>query len=147
MKVTWDIFVLCVCFRIVDPITTSDIVLGCLFFSLFIFYFLELVSLQKGSGEMKVNNGVFCVFMCVTVQESARRAVENASKYFPGVLCKWGVKGLDEIIHDDSIPGVAVVLAGHTQVPYSLFLSFKSTNRLAHRFFKKHICSWSWQTL
>lgn len=93
---------------------------------------------------MKVNNGVFCVFMCVTVQESARRAVENASKYFPGVLCKWGVKGLDEIIHDDSIPGVAVVLAGHTQVPHSLFLSFKSTNRLAHRFFKKHICSWSW---
>ncbi|KAK7827228.1 dna topoisomerase 6 subunit b [Quercus suber] len=48
-------------------------------------------------------------------EESARRAVENASKYFPGVLCKWGVKGLDEIIHDDSIPGVAVVLAGHTQ--------------------------------
>lgn len=90
---------------------------------------------------MIVNNGVFCVFMCVTAQESARRAVENASKYFPGVLCKWGVKGLDEIIHDDSIPGVAVVLAGHTQVPYSLFLSFKSTNRLAHQFFKKHICS------
>jgi len=34
-----------VCFRIVDPITTSYIVLGCLFFSLFMFYFLELVSL------------------------------------------------------------------------------------------------------
>ncbi|XP_065620289.1 dehydrogenase FPY6-like [Quercus suber] len=55
-------------------------------------------------------------------EESARRAVENASKYFPGVLCKWGVKGLDEIIHDDSIPGVAVVLAGHTQVDISLRL-------------------------
>ncbi|XP_059429167.1 dehydrogenase FPY6 [Corylus avellana] len=55
-------------------------------------------------------------------EESARGAVEIAQKYFPGVVCKWGDKGLDEIIHDDSIIGVAVVLAGQAQVDISLRL-------------------------
>lgn len=55
-------------------------------------------------------------------EESARGAVEIAHKHFPGVLCKWGDNGLDEIIQDDSIPGVAVVLAGQTQVDMSLRL-------------------------
>ncbi|XP_065866049.1 dehydrogenase FPY6 [Euphorbia lathyris] len=55
-------------------------------------------------------------------EESARGAVEIASKHFPGVDCKWGDNGLDEIIQDDSIIGVAVVLAGQTQVDISLKL-------------------------
>lgn len=50
------------------------------------------------------------------VQESARGAVEVARNFFPEVECKWGDAGLDEIIKDSSIIGVAVVLAGQTQV-------------------------------
>lgn len=56
------------------------------------------------------------------VQESARGAVEIAQKHFPGVECKWGNKGLDEIIEDNSILGVAVVLAGQAQVSHSYAL-------------------------
>lgn len=55
-------------------------------------------------------------------KESARGAVEIARKVFPGVECKWGDTGLDEIIQDSSILGVAVVLAGQTQVDISLRL-------------------------
>ncbi|KAK9274005.1 hypothetical protein L1049_018819 [Liquidambar formosana] len=55
-------------------------------------------------------------------EESARGAVEIARKYFPEVECKWGDAGLDEIIQDTSILGVAVVLAGQTQVDFSLRL-------------------------
>ncbi|PON69736.1 Glucose-fructose oxidoreductase, bacterial [Parasponia andersonii] len=55
-------------------------------------------------------------------QESARGAVEIAQKFFPGVECKWGDNGLDEIIEDKSILGVAVVLAGQAQVDFSLRL-------------------------
>ncbi|XP_050221925.1 uncharacterized protein LOC126672067 [Mercurialis annua] len=55
-------------------------------------------------------------------EESAQGAVEIARKHFPGVECKWGDKGLDEIIADDSILGVAVVLAAQTQVNMSLKL-------------------------
>ncbi|KAB1227702.1 hypothetical protein CJ030_MR1G005709 [Morella rubra] len=55
-------------------------------------------------------------------EESARGAVEIAQKHFPGVICKWGDVGLDEIIHDDSIIGVTVVLAGQKQVDISLRL-------------------------
>ncbi|KAI5675270.1 hypothetical protein M9H77_06220 [Catharanthus roseus] len=53
-------------------------------------------------------------------EESARGAVEIARKFFPEVKCKWGDGGLDEIIKDNSIIGVAVVLAGQTQVEVSL---------------------------
>ncbi|XP_048325177.2 dehydrogenase FPY6 isoform X1 [Ziziphus jujuba] len=53
-------------------------------------------------------------------EESARGAVEVAQKSFPGVECKWGDKGLDEILEDDSILGVAVALAGQAQVDVSL---------------------------
>lgn len=55
-------------------------------------------------------------------EESARGAVEIAQKYFPGVECKWGDEGLDQIIEDKSILGVAVVLAGQAQVDFSLRL-------------------------
>ncbi|EYU46309.1 hypothetical protein MIMGU_mgv1a0096471mg, partial [Erythranthe guttata] len=53
-------------------------------------------------------------------QESARGAVEIAKQYFPDVECKWGEAGLNDIILDASIVGVAVVLAGQTQVDMSL---------------------------
>lgn len=55
-------------------------------------------------------------------EDSARSAVEVARKYFPGVECKWGDTGLDEIIQDSSVIGVAVVLAGQAQVDISLRL-------------------------
>lgn len=57
------------------------------------------------------------------VQGSAKEAVEIARKFFPDVESKWADAGLDEIIQDSSILGVAVVLAGQTQV--SLFLCVK----------------------
>ncbi|KAL0707008.1 hypothetical protein Bca4012_073434 [Brassica carinata] len=53
-------------------------------------------------------------------EESAKGAVEVARKHFPGVECKWGDEGLNEIIQDTSILGVAVVIAGQTQVEMSL---------------------------
>lgn len=55
-------------------------------------------------------------------QESAEEAVGVAHKYFPQVEAKWGESGLDDIILDTSILGVAVVLAGQTQVDISLKL-------------------------
>lgn len=55
-------------------------------------------------------------------EESACGAVEIASKIFPKVECKWGDKGLYEIIKDGSIVAVAVVLAGQTQVDMALRL-------------------------
>ncbi|KAH6756836.1 Rossmann-fold superfamily protein [Perilla frutescens var. hirtella] len=56
------------------------------------------------------------------LRESAINAVEIAKKSFPDVECKWGEAGLDEIIQDASIIGVAVVLAGQIQVDMSLRL-------------------------
>uniref|UniRef100_A0A1J3H032 Glucose--fructose oxidoreductase n=1 Tax=Noccaea caerulescens TaxID=107243 RepID=A0A1J3H032_NOCCA len=53
-------------------------------------------------------------------EESAKGAVEKARKHFPQVKCKWGDEGLNEIIQDSSILGVAVVVAGQTQVEMSL---------------------------
>ncbi|VVA98957.1 unnamed protein product [Arabis nemorensis] len=53
-------------------------------------------------------------------EESAKGAVEIARKHFPQVKCKWGDEGLHEIIQDSSIVGVAVVVAGQTQVEMSL---------------------------
>ncbi|XP_060196665.1 dehydrogenase FPY6 [Lycium barbarum] len=55
-------------------------------------------------------------------EESARSAVEIAQKHFPNVECKWGDAGLEDIIKDSSITGVAVVLAGQTMVDMSLRL-------------------------
>ncbi|KAJ8574148.1 hypothetical protein K7X08_025953 [Anisodus acutangulus] len=55
-------------------------------------------------------------------EESARSAVEIAQKHFPNVECKWGDVGLEDIIKDSSITGVAVVLAGQTMVDMSLRL-------------------------
>lgn len=42
--------------------------------------------------------------------------MELARDFAPEVECKWGDSGLDDIIQDPSIQGVAVVLAGQTQV-------------------------------
>ncbi|KAI4312024.1 hypothetical protein MLD38_036880 [Melastoma candidum] len=53
---------------------------------------------------------------------SARGAVELARRHFPGVECKWGDGGLDEIIQDNSLPAVAVVLPGQVQADISLGL-------------------------
>ncbi|CAH2053190.1 unnamed protein product [Thlaspi arvense] len=53
-------------------------------------------------------------------EESAKGAVEIARKHFPEVKCKWGDEGLSEIIQDSSIAGVAVVVAGQSQVEMSL---------------------------
>ncbi|XP_074292577.1 dehydrogenase FPY6 [Silene latifolia] len=55
-------------------------------------------------------------------EESARGAVEVAKKSFPEVEAKWGDAGLDDIIKDPSVPGVAVVLAGQIQVQMALRL-------------------------
>ncbi|CAI0450233.1 unnamed protein product [Linum tenue] len=55
-------------------------------------------------------------------EESAMAAVEIARRHFPDVECKWGDKGLNEILNDESIIGAAVVLAGQTQVEMSLKL-------------------------
>lgn len=65
------------------------------------------------------------MYVCMYVQESAEEAVGVARKHFPQVEAKWGESGLDEIILDASILGVAVVLAGQTQVS-SLFYTFYS---------------------
>ncbi|BAB02487.1 unnamed protein product [Arabidopsis thaliana] len=53
-------------------------------------------------------------------EESAKGAVEIARKHFPEVKCKWGDEGLNEIIQDSSIVGVAVVVAAETMVELSL---------------------------
>ncbi|XVF04640.1 hypothetical protein REPUB_Repub05bG0102100 [Reevesia pubescens] len=55
-------------------------------------------------------------------QESSRGAVEIAKPHFPGLECKWGDQGLNDIIQDASVLGVAVVLAGQAQVDISLKL-------------------------
>lgn len=55
-------------------------------------------------------------------EASAQAAVELARTFFPQIECKWGNVGLDEIIEDGSITGVAVVLAGQIQVEISLRL-------------------------
>lgn len=75
-------------------------------------------------GTLKINLSYFFIgfgsfnidLIFYLVQESARGAVEIARKHFPGVECKWGDQGLEEIIADSSILGVAVVLAGQAQV-------------------------------
>lgn len=63
------------------------------------------------------NNFGDCGF-CYGLKESAKGAVEIARKHFPEVKCKWGDEGLNEIIQDSSIVGVAVVVAGQTQVSF-----------------------------
>jgi hypothetical protein len=66
-----------------------------------------------------------CLYIYLHVQESAREAVEVAKEHFPGVECKWGDKGLDEIIQDESILGVAVVLAAQYQVCHQFCFSIQ----------------------
>ncbi|KHG07862.1 Uncharacterized protein F383_13730 [Gossypium arboreum] len=55
-------------------------------------------------------------------KESSRGAVEIAKQHFPGVECKWGDQGLNDIVQDSSLIGTAVVLAGQVQVDISLKL-------------------------
>ncbi|ONM20436.1 NAD-dependent dihydrogenase, Gfo/Idh/MocA family [Zea mays] len=53
-------------------------------------------------------------------QESAKAAAELARDFAPDIECKWGDAGLEEIMGDSSIMGVAIVLAGQVQVELSL---------------------------
>ncbi|XP_020600005.1 uncharacterized protein LOC110039321 isoform X2 [Phalaenopsis equestris] len=53
-------------------------------------------------------------------ENSAKAAAELARDFSPNVEFKWGEVGLDDIMQDDSILGVAVVLAGQVQVDMSL---------------------------
>ncbi|XP_073004698.1 dehydrogenase FPY6 isoform X1 [Typha latifolia] len=53
-------------------------------------------------------------------EESAKAAVELAQDFAPNVETKWGDSGLEDIIKDSSIDGVAIVLAGQVQVDMSL---------------------------
>ncbi|CAN6217151.1 unnamed protein product [Urochloa humidicola] len=53
-------------------------------------------------------------------EESAKAAAELARDFAPEIECKWGDAGLEEIMGDSSMLGVAVVLAGQVQVELSL---------------------------
>ncbi|XP_062013928.1 uncharacterized protein LOC133730328 [Rosa rugosa] len=72
-------------------------------------------SLRSLQPRLSISRSRF-ILLELLVQESATSAVEIAGKHFPGVECKWGDQGLEEIIADSSILGVAVVLAGQAQV-------------------------------
>jgi hypothetical protein len=72
-----------------------------------------LLQLQSGI----VVSDHFCTFL----QESAKAAAELARDFAPDIECKWGDVGLEEIMGDSSIMGVAVVLAGQVQVGVSHF--------------------------
>ncbi|XP_044506394.1 uncharacterized protein YMR315W-like isoform X1 [Mangifera indica] len=70
----------------------------------------------------EISDIVSVKFIWSRTEESASTAVEIARKHFRGVEAVWGDQGLDRIINDDSILGVAVVLAGQFQVDMSLKL-------------------------
>ncbi|EPS68382.1 hypothetical protein M569_06387, partial [Genlisea aurea] len=55
-------------------------------------------------------------------EDSAKSAHAIAKPFFPGVECKWGEAGLDDIVGDASIAAVMVVIAGQAQVDMSLRL-------------------------
>ncbi|KAB2077749.1 hypothetical protein ES319_A06G118100v1 [Gossypium barbadense] len=66
---------------------------------------------------------LFCLkYIWSRSEESSRGAVEIAKQHFPGVECKWGDQGLNDIVQDSSLIGTAVVLAGQVQVDISLKL-------------------------
>ncbi|KAM7497259.1 hypothetical protein LguiA_021673 [Lonicera macranthoides] len=66
-------------------------------------------------------------------EESAKGAVEIAKKFFPEVESKWGDTGLNEIVQDDSIIGVAIVLAGQTQASLSLIVLYAGKHVLQEK--------------
>ncbi|KAL5707994.1 hypothetical protein ACHQM5_018836 [Ranunculus cassubicifolius] len=68
----------------------------------------------------EISNLVILKSIWSRTEESARGAVDIARKFFPNVECKWGNEGLDDIMKDESVLGVAVVLAGQAQVDMSL---------------------------
>ncbi|KAJ4724173.1 NAD-dependent dihydrogenase, Gfo/Idh/MocA family [Melia azedarach] len=70
----------------------------------------------------EISDLVSVKFIWSRTEESAKSATEIARKHFAGVESVWGDNGLDQIIKDDSILGVAVVLAGQAQVDMSLKL-------------------------
>lgn len=70
----------------------------------------------------EISDLVYLKFIWSRSEESAKSAAEVARKHFADVECVWGDNGLEQIIKDDSIPGVAVVLAGQAQVDTSLKL-------------------------
>ncbi|KAL2940883.1 hypothetical protein RDABS01_029233 [Bienertia sinuspersici] len=70
----------------------------------------------------EISNLVSIKYIWSRSEESARSAVELANKSFTEVECKWGDAGLDDIIKDSSVVGVAVVLAAQVQVDIALRL-------------------------
>jgi len=92
---------------------------------------------------MIVNNAVFCVFMCVLLHRN-RRDVQL--RMLVNTFLECYVSG-----------GLRVLMKSSMMIQYlgllwfwldihrylTLYFSlFKSTNWLAHQFFKKHICLW-----
>lgn len=70
----------------------------------------------------EISDLVSLKFIWSRSEESAKSAVEVARKHFADVEYVWGDNGLEQIIKDDSILGVAVVLAGQAQADTSLKL-------------------------
>ncbi|XWS73489.1 hypothetical protein CRYUN_Cryun02cG0133600 [Craigia yunnanensis] len=70
----------------------------------------------------EISNLLCLKYIWSRTEDSAKGAVEIAKQHFPGVECKWGDQGLNDIIQDGSVLGVAVVLAGQAQVDISLKL-------------------------
>ncbi|KAH9741026.1 GFO IDH MocA domain-containing protein [Citrus sinensis] len=70
----------------------------------------------------EISDLVSLKFIWSRSEESAKSAAEVARKHFADVECVWGDNGLEQIIKEDSILGVAVVLAGQAQVDTSLKL-------------------------
>ncbi|GAB4856079.1 hypothetical protein Ancab_024719 [Ancistrocladus abbreviatus] len=68
----------------------------------------------------EISDLVTVKFIWSRSEESARSAVAVAFKSFSKVEAKWGEAGLDDILKDASISGVAVVLAAQIQVEISL---------------------------
>ncbi|KAH9741029.1 GFO IDH MocA domain-containing protein [Citrus sinensis] len=63
----------------------------------------------------EISDLVSLKFIWSRSEESAKSAAEVARKHFADVECVWGDNGLEQIIKEDSILGVAVVLAGQAQ--------------------------------
>ncbi|KAK9220872.1 hypothetical protein WN944_009296 [Citrus x changshan-huyou] len=75
----------------------------------------------------EISDLVYLKFIWSRSEESAKSAAEVARKHFADVECVWGDNGLEQIIKDDSILGVAVVLAGQAQSDMNRISVLKST--------------------
>lgn len=59
-------------------------------------------------------------FIWSRTEEAAKSIVPLVKDFAPSVEAKWGVEGLNDIFHDKSIHGVAVVVAAQVQVEITL---------------------------